>query len=128
MDKSIHKYNNSKTSKGHWQMLIMETLLWHAKNILGMSQNSCGECVRSGRDGCFTRSFLTLPFCTFPINKQMFQLLFVYTWFVNASGSNSNEGEKKKSPLFLNKMLPSKTKVFSHFSSSYILFSLIIFW
>lgn len=40
-------------------------------------------------------------------------MLFLYTWFVKTSGSDSNEGKKKKSFLFLNKMfLCNKKKLF----------------
>lgn len=71
--------------------------------------------------------WLSLLFCTFPINKQILASICIYLVFKSFT-KKFNE-DKKRALLFLNKTFSSKTKVFSHFIlPGGILFSLINSW
>lgn len=114
MDRSVYKRNDSETSRGQWQMLVMKSgsdmqgkSFWESLRISVV--NLSGQAEKAVLQ---SHVWLSLLFCTFPINKSW--LLFVYTWFSKASESNLMRS-LKKNLLFLNKTFSSKTKVFSHF-------------
>lgn len=78
-------------------MSMVKILLWRANNIiLGIPQNPVMNVSSQAEMATLQSHFWLLHFAHFHRKKtKMFQMLFLYTWFVKTSGSDSNEGKKK---------------------------------